>query len=360
MPEAILSYMPDSLQRILRPVWPALAEQLEEIRVRENRPLELRLSGGSRFVAPGGVLTGRPNEAYMPTRSDCAAVLELLTNHSAYSYEEELRLGYITIPGGHRVGLAGRAVLEGGRVRLQRDVGSYNFRIARQVVGVAKPFVPSLLDIGAATLHHTLIVSPPQHGKTTFARDLARIVSAGEWPPGAWGNGPAASRPGLKVGVVDERSELAACVQGAPRFDLGPRTDVLDGCPKAEGMMMLIRSMSPEVLVADELGRPEDAAAVREAIHAGIRVAATAHGNDLDDVRRRPALRELLGEGAFRRIVTLRRKPGEPLQGAVWDEQGRRLFATSGWAGGLSAGAGYRPAAATAQNGDERKGASAR
>lgn len=359
MPEEILTYMPYSLQLCLRPVWPDVAKELEEIRVRESRPLELRLSGGSRFVAPGGGLTDSANEAYKPTRADCAAVLELLTNHSAYSYEEELRLGYITIPGGHRIGLAGRAVLEAGRIRLLRDVSSFNFRIARQIVGAAKLYVPSLLDAGAATVHHTLIVSPPQHGKTTFARDLARLLSAGDWPPGAWGSSLQTGRSGLKVGIVDERSELAACVQGVPRFDLGPRTDVLDGCPKAEGMMMLIRSMSPHVLVADELGRPEDAAAVREAIHAGIRVVATAHGADLEDVRRRPALRELLGEGAFRRIVTLRRERGQSLQGAVWDEQGRRLFATSGWPPASNAAAGHAvPESAAA--GGQRRGASSR
>jgi stage III sporulation protein AA len=340
MAEAIVSFMPATLQRILRPLWPEIGAELEEVRVRAERPLELRLAGGSRYVNAAGRMTAHPGEAYKPTRADCAAVLELLTNHSAYSYEAELKLGYITIPGGHRVGLAGRAVLEGGSVRLQRDIHCFNFRIAREVVGAAKPYLPSLLDSGERTVHHTLIVSPPQHGKTTFARDLARLLSAGEWPAVN-----AAAWPGLKVGVVDERSELAACVQGVPRFDLGPRTDVLDGCPKAEGMMMLIRSMSPQVLVADELGRREDAAAVREAIHAGIRVVATAHGADADDVRRRPALRELLGEGAFRRIVTLRREPGRPLQGAVWDERGRRLYATAAWQAAAQAPAAHALAA---------------
>lgn len=335
MLESILSYMPQTLQICLRPSWGTVEEELEEIRVREGRPLELRLRTGSRFADADGRLGAEPDAAYKPTRADCSALLELLTNHSVYSFEEELRLGYMTIPGGHRVGLSGHTVLEQGRVRLIRDVSSFNFRLAREVVGVAKPFLPSLIDTNERTVHHTLIVSPPQHGKTTFARDLARLLSGGEWPlqQTAW--------PGLKVGVVDERSELAACVKGVPRFDLGPRTDVMDGCPKAEGMMMMIRSMSPQALVADELGRPEDAVAVREAIHAGIRVVATAHGADLDDVRRRPALRELIGEGAFRRFVVLRREQGRPLQGAVWDEQGRRLYATAaGHAAASTAAAG--------------------
>ncbi len=125
------------------------------------------------------------------------------------------------------------------------------------------------------SIHHTLIISPPQQGKTTLIRDLARLISRGEWGANN------VSTSGKKVGVVDERSELAACVKGVPRFDLGPRTDVMDGCPKAEGMMMMIRSLSPDVLIVDEIGRPEDADAIHEAVHTGIRVVATAHGAEL-------------------------------------------------------------------------------
>src|SRR5690606_12747541 len=110
--------------------------------------------------------------------------------------------------------------------------------------------------------------SPPQLGKTTLIRDLARMISYGD----TLDNGSLKlGSPGMKVGIVDERSELAACVRGIPLFDVGPRTDILDGCPKAEGMMMLIRSMSPEVIIVDEIGRPEDTEAIREALHAGIR-----------------------------------------------------------------------------------------
>jgi stage III sporulation protein AA len=211
--------------------------------------------------------------------------------------------------GGHRVGLAGRTVTEHGKVKLLKEISSFNVRVAREICGIGRHVLPYLLDsaVGPAGLclagcpiHHTLIVSPPRQGKTTLIRDLARLISAG-----GWSHGSGAAHPGCKVGIVDERSEIAACVRGVPRFNLGPRTDVLDSCPKAEGMMMMVRSMSPEVLVVDEIGRPEDALAIREALHAGVKVIATAHGTGLEDVRNRPILRELIEEHIFSRYVVL-------------------------------------------------------
>jgi stage III sporulation protein AA len=210
-------------------------------------------------------------------------------------------------------------VLEDGKVRLVRDIAGFNIRIARECKDVGLPLLPALWDPAADRLHQTLIVSPPQQGKTTLIRDLARLISLGGW------GAPPDAQAGRKVGIVDERSEIAACVKGVPTFDVGPRTDVLDGCPKAEGMMMLIRSMSPDVLVVDEVGRPADAEAIREALHAGIAVIATAHGRDADDVRQRPALRELLESRVFTRIVALRRSGNGGLQLAVCGADGRPL-----------------------------------
>nr|WP_255570427.1 stage III sporulation protein AA [Cohnella sp. CFH 77786] len=275
---------------------------LEEIRVRENRPLEIGYAGRHSFVRPDGTLTTEYRQAYSPGREDCRALLERVTNHSLYAVEEELRRGYITVGGGHRVGLAGRAVLDRGAVAHLRDIGGFNVRIARARTGCASDLLPGILDLPARTVKHTLIVSPPQQGKTTLLRDLVRSVSAGEWHhPAAAGWG------GRKVGVVDERSEIAACEAGVPTFDLGPRCDVLDACPKAEGIMMMIRSLSPDVVAVDEIGRPEDAAALREALHAGVRVLATAHASGLEDLFARPVLSGLAEEGVFGAYVFLAR-----------------------------------------------------
>ncbi|SFB20307.1 stage III sporulation protein AA [Cohnella sp. OV330] len=301
----LLELFPAGLRGRLEKLPETLLQSLEEIRVREGRPLEIGFGGGSAFVCPQGKAVTDSAEAYRPTREDCRALLERVTNHSLYAVEEELRRGYVTVAGGHRIGLAGRTVLEGGHVRHLRDVASFNIRIARARAGCAAGLLPELLDPVARTVRHTLIVSAPQQGKTTLLRDLARSISAGQWyHPQAqrWG--------GRKVGVVDERSEIAACDRGVPAFDLGPRTDVLDACPKAEGLMMLVRSMSPEVVVADEIGRPEDAYALKEALHAGVRVVATAHALDLRDVFARPVLAELAAEGMFGAYVLLSRSGG--------------------------------------------------
>lgn len=315
----ILSFLPATIRGMIDKLPSHAASAAEELRIREARSLEIVLRGESRFVAPDGTLADDPRAGYKPTRDDCLKLIDLLTNHSLYTFEEELRRGYITVAGGHRVGLAGKTVLERGEVKHIRDVASFNIRIARELIGVGLPLLPAIWDEAAGNVHQTLIVSPPRQGKTTLVRDLARLASAGG------DAGAAGMRAGLRVGIVDERSEIAACVKGVPTFDVGPRTDVLDGCPKAEGMMMMIRSMSPDVLVVDEIGRPEDAAALQEALHAGVRVVATAHGRGVEDVRERPVMRRLLEERMFSRIVELSRSRRGESRCIVWDASGRKL-----------------------------------
>ncbi|SEG15729.1 stage III sporulation protein AA [Paenibacillus sp. UNC499MF] len=377
---SVFAHLPASIRGVLESLPEHLRAELEEIRIRQDRPLEIVFDRSCAFVTRDGLPDTEASRAYRPSREECKTLLELLTRHSFYSFEEELKRGYITIPGGHRVGLAGRVVLEGGSVKHIRDVGSFNIRIARELPGAGKPVLPHLLDPESGSVHHTLLISPPQLGKTTLIRDLARLISSGEaclpaagceggpggtgaspgggsragtsggpgLPGGVGGAGnpfsgagsaarnPDPARPcaaretprrsnGWKVGIVDERSEIAASERGVPRFDLGPRTDVLDACPKAEGMMMMIRSMSPEVLIVDEIGRYEDAEAIREALHAGIRVIATAHGRDLDDVKRRPALGGLFESGVFGRYVILGRSAAGGRLVHVLDGEGRQL-----------------------------------
>lgn len=315
----VLPWLPASIREMLSPLPEQVTARAEEIRIREGRPLEVGYGGGDyTFVAPRGETTRDPAAAYRATQDDCRRLLDRITNHSLYTMEEELRRGYITVSCGHRIGLAGQALLEQGAVRGLKHISGFNVRIARQVIGVSEALLPQLWNDELGTLHHTLIVSPPQRGKTTLLRDVARAVSCGGWVKD---NAAVRSR---KVGIVDERSEIAACLDGAPSFDVGPRTDVLDGCPKAEGMMMMIRALSPDVLVVDELGRTEDTGAVLEALHAGISVVATAHGRGVDDARLRPTLRPLFDAHVFRRIVVL--AASGPLGAAsVFDGQGAPL-----------------------------------
>jgi stage III sporulation protein AA len=296
-----LLLFPEKVRALLRGLPALLLDKVEEIRIREGRPLEVNYSGKYHFLCGDGSLTQSPEEAYKPNREDTHRLLDLISNHSLYTMEEELRKGFITIPGGHRIGLSGRTVLSGGGVEHLRDITGFNVRIAREMPGLADSVLPYLVDRSRQRIMHTLILSPPQHGKTTLLRDLARQISSGSR------SGREGSRPGLKVGIVDERSEIAGSRRGIPAFDVGPRTDILDGCPKAEGMMMMIRSLSPDVLIADEIGRPEDAAAVTEALHAGISVVASAHGREVAELARRPGLGGLMEHRMFERYVILHR-----------------------------------------------------
>jgi stage III sporulation protein AA len=285
---------------------------LQEIRIRQGQPVLGYGAQGELWLCSQGFVAS----ARSPIVADQLAVRHLLatiSQSSLYALEEELRSGYVTIPGGHRVGLCGRAVLENGRVKSLKYITGFNLRLAKQVVGCAQPLLPRLLKTDGIP-HSVLVVSPPQAGKTTLLRDLARSLSKGLF----------GLARGMKVVVVDERSELAACYQGVPTLDLGPRCDVLDACPKAEGMLMALRALSPEVLITDEIGRPEDAAAVMEALHSGVTVISSAHANNLAELELRPVFRQLLGSQSFGRYVLLSTRLGPGTIEAVLDREGGR------------------------------------
>jgi stage III sporulation protein AA len=293
--EEVGSFLPQRIRIILEHSAVPLWGELEEIRLRLGRPLALHGRMGDCFLSESGEAVSAA-AAYRPDRIDLEKALQLISSSSLYAFAEELRSGYITIPGGHRVGLCGQAVVEGGRVVRLKHITGLNYRIARQIRGAALPYVRFFLDHRRRRVYHSLLVAPPRGGKTTFLRDLARCLSDGVKELGV---------AGFKVAVVDERSEIAGSFQGMPQLDVGERTDVLDACPKAEGMMMLLRSMGPEVIVTDEIGRPEDIAAIEEVIHAGVTVVATAHGSSLAELRARPGLRRLLDEQVFERALIL-------------------------------------------------------
>ncbi|MDI6870014.1 MAG: stage III sporulation protein AA [Bacillota bacterium] len=296
----VLSLLGDRVGGLVATLPGPCLDALEEVRLRANRPLIVHFGGQEGMVARRGGLCHHPEEACLVTPEDCRTALQRLTCSSLYALEEEIRHGYLTLPGGHRVGLVGHAVLDGGRVRTLRDINGLNLRLTREVRGAADQVLPHLVNRRGEILS-TLVLSPPQAGKTTLLRDLCRQVSEGR---------PDLAMPGRKVVVVDERSEIAGCYEGVPQCEVGPRTDVLDGCPKAEGVALVLRAMSPEVIVTDELGRPEDVAAVREAVRCGVAVLASAHAGDLAEAERRPALAPLLTEGCFARTVVLSRRRG--------------------------------------------------
>jgi stage III sporulation protein AA len=297
----ILPVLPSNLRALVASMPDQVKEQVEEIRIRQGRPLVVGIASSETFIKADGSLTSRAPEAYRVTPDDMDRVVQLLSGSSLYALEEELRNGFITLPGGHRVGITGKAVLEGGKIRTLKFLTGCNIRISREIPGAGEHVLPHIIDRNRRSIYHTLLLSPPGCGKTTILRDLVRQISNGI---------PAMRFAGINVGLVDERSEIAGCYKGVPQKDVGVRTDVLDGCPKAEGMMMLLRSMAPAVIAADEIGRREDVDALEEVLNAGVKILITAHGVSPDDLAVRPVLTRLIHAKMIERFVILGRSRG--------------------------------------------------
>lgn len=258
-------------------------ENLQEIRIRAGQPVIFVQNGEETFLYE------------KITIKDIKSMIEAACGYSGYAYEEEIIRGYITIEGGHRVGLTGRAVLKGQELQTIKHVSALNIRVAHPIIGCAEKWKSYLYQEGRPC--HVLIISPPGCGKTTLLRDMIRIFSEGD-----------EKHTGLTVGVVDERSEIAGTYRGMAAHDLGIRTDVMDGCPKTLGMEMLLRTMSPKVLAVDEIGTG-DVPAIENALRCGCRMLATLHGECMEDYFGKPGFVSLVKEQVFERYIFL--KPGQ-------------------------------------------------
>lgn len=259
-------------------------DKLEEIRIRVNRPVILQY--------------GQVEEVINYT-IDSEMILNILQNicdNSIYAYQEQICNGYITLKCGHRVGITGNVVFKENKIINISYISSLNFRIARQVLNCSYKTFEYIINLDKNTVFNSIIVSPPGRGKTTILRDLVRNISNGI---------PEIGFRGVNVGLADERSEIAAMYKGIPQNDVGLRTDVLDNIPKSIGMKMLIRSMSPKVIVADEIGREEDLEAINYAVCSGIKGIFTAHGDSIEDIIKNPILGKLYNTNTFERFLFL-------------------------------------------------------
>ena len=267
----IIKYFPENIKNEITKL---NIENFEEIRLRVLKPIIIKEHDKETILTVDG-------QAYILTKEELSKTFEMICSNSIYAYQEELANGFITIQGGHRIGITGKPLYKDSKIYSMKDISSLNIRIARQLLGCADSIIEKIL------YENILIVALPGVGKTTLLRDIIRQIS----------------NSGKNVGIVDERSEIASSYKGIPQNDIGIRSDVIDGVYKADGIKMLVRSMKPNYIATDEIGNDDDIEAIKYAINAGVKIIATAHGESIEDLKRRKKLYELVEEKIFQKII---------------------------------------------------------
>ena len=307
MVKGLVTVFPTSIRPRMRKInW----DGLEEIRVRIGWPVELIYGNHNEWLG---------NYDSMIDRQHLDEMLNYITGYSIYAMDEEIRQGYITFSGGHRIGITGHATYETvrdtseSRITNIVDIGGLNIRIAHERKGCAEKLVSYLRK--EDSIYNTLFFAAPGVGKTTYLRDAIRILSEG-----------VGNQKGLKISVIDERSEIAACINGKPQNDLGKRTDVLDACPKEIGMKMVLRTMSPDVIAVDEIGKKEEFDLLEQMRCSGVRVLGTIHAGDMEEVLRNPMICQTIESGGIERFVELRKRCNGYRIFRIYDTKGKVLL----------------------------------
>lgn len=288
--DGILRYFPQKVQELIKNnINDEELEMLEEIRVRNNLPLILKIGQAEKVID------------YKITTEDINYIFQKICENSIYSYQKQIANGFITVQGGNRVGIVGTAVLDGNdKVINFNYISGLNFRISRQIIGCSNQIVDEIFN-GCGGIYNTLIISKPGIGKTTLLKDIVRNVS----------NGMPNKFKGMNVTVIDERGEISATYKGIMQNDLGMRTDVINDIPKYIGMKMAIRSMAPKVIVADEIGNKRDSEAIKYAMCCGVKGIFTAHGASLEELEKNPEISDLLENKIFEKIICIKDREGK-------------------------------------------------
>ncbi len=285
--EEILRYFPNKIYQMFFNLFnenTKMIGEIQEIRMRADRPILLKLIDRD-FVLQ-----------YNISQSEILQILERICENSIYAYKNQICEGFITVKGGHRVGLTGSCVIENGKILNIKYISSLNFRIAREVLNCSTRVLREILDIENKTIYNTIIVAPPGRGKTTVLRDVIRRLSNGI---------DEINFKGKTCGVVDERGEIAAMYKGVPQNDVGIRTDIIENIDKNQGIHILIRTMAPEVIACDEIGSKEDVEAIHYALYSGVKGIFTMHGRNVEDIKNNRQIYELIESREIQKVVFL-------------------------------------------------------
>lgn len=282
----ILRYFPNNIYQIFFNLFQEnnIINEIQEIRMRSNRPILVKLRDKD-FILQ-----------YNISQAEILQILERLCENSIYAYKNQICEGFITVKGGHRVGLTGSCVIENGKITNIKYISSLNFRIAREVLNCSTKVLREIIDIENKTIYNTIIVAPPGKGKTTVLRDIIRRLSNGI---------NELELKGKVCGVVDERGEIAAMYKGIPQNDVGLRTDIIENVDKNKGIHMLIRTMAPEIIACDEIGSIDDVDAIHYALYSGVKGIFTMHGKSVEDLKNNKQIYQLVENGEIEKVVFL-------------------------------------------------------
>lgn len=309
-------YLNTTIKKILQNQSDEILNTVYEIRLRINCPILLKCSTGDFFISYGKISKSYTDDFYKINKSDINTTIAALTSNSIHAYEKEIEKGFLTIEGGHRVGLSGDCLYEKNEFKGFKSINSLNIRIARDFVNCSNKVIKYVIK-NSKSIYNTLIAGVPLSGKTTCIRDLARNLSDGY-------NNPQFNA--CDVCVIDERGEIAATYSGVPQFYLGSRTDVLSYCMKREGFSISIRSLAPRIIISDELGSIDDFDIIQYALKSGVSIISTAHASCVEDLFKNIYLKKILDSGFIERIIVLNDRTPVSIKQVYDNIAGRSIY----------------------------------
>lgn len=295
---------PEKSERLIFPmerenIWKNVLQHIEhitEIRIRAGQPVLIYMKQKELSLDEEGNFIYTPQNGKVFTYQELQRMVDFWCMDSRYAFQKDIAKGFLTLEGGHRIGICGEVVTDNlGKIQSIKYISAVNIRIAHEIRNAADKIMPFIYE--KESIRNTLIISPPGAGKTTLLRDIIRKLSYGN-----------SSFHGVNVGLVDERGEIAACFQGIPQLDVGPRTDVLDNCEKLSGMKMLLRSMAPDVIAVDELGNREEMNLIAQMKGTGCSLIATMHGENIEEIMKKEMFFGKSRQDIFQNIIILKKE----------------------------------------------------